>query len=453
MSNALIEFDIEFDHVVVVKNAAEELCYSNDFANALSHLDTGVCMMQILQNGLDPHVAEEIKDAVQNGLADILDDMACIEHKLQNYEAAIYYIQLRMNMLMWHNAKDKKEEEASWNWRALADAHSGMFALLRLYAVEQEAQGKLRCAIETLLLALKMLENCHKYKDNHVHIRETMLEVARILHAVGKTTKAQHFERRSRSVENKGSSETCLYNTKDKIFVRPLHGESPVLRYGNETSRAKVTTYKASKKAVSDVAIIRHQLQKFGITVQQEKHVYKSMMVRLESPAAGEKLLQADNICCIKYKEHQADLMMQQLLEEEEEEKAAQKKPSRKQRRAQIKAKEEASLQEIAEIVARFSAGGDTEAGAACGPVDASAAHVDDKSDIDDMLHFQCPLTLEVMKNPVVTVDGHSFEESAIRLWLQNHDTSPMTNKVLESKILIPNISLKAAIEAAGDVK
>ena len=442
MPNAVIKFD----HVMIVKIAAEELCYSNDFENALSHLDTGVCMMQILQNGLDACVNEETKDAIQNGLADILDDMACIEHKLQNYEAAIYYMQLRMNMLMGYHAQDKKDE-ASWNWRALADAHSGMFAILRLHAVEQEAQGKLRSAIETLLLAGKMLENCHRYKDNHVHIRETMLEVARILHAVGKPTKAQHFETRSRSVEDKGSSETCLYNTNDKIFVRPLHGESPVMRYANETSRAKVTTYKASKADVADVAIIRHQMKEMGITIQQERHVYKSMMVRLESPPVGENYLSADNICCIKYKQQQADLMMQQLLEEEEEEKAAQKKPSRKQRRAQSKAKQEALE------AAREAARGDTEAGAACGPVDAPAAHAEDKSDIEDLEHFQCPLTLEVMKNPVVTVDGHSFEESAIRLWLQNHDTNPMTNKVLQSKILIPNISLKAAIEASGAAK
>jgi hypothetical protein len=428
---------------MIVKVAAEELCYSNDFRNALSHLDTGVCMLQILQNGLDPYVDEETKDTIQNAMADILDDMACIEHKLKNYEAGIYYMQLRMNMLMGYHATDKKEE-TSWNWRALADAHSGMFAILRLHAVEQEAQGKIRSAMETLMLALKILENCHRYKDNHVHIRETLLEVARILHAVGKDTKAQHFEARSRSVEDKGSKETCLYNAKDKIFVRPLHGESPVLRYPNEAARANVTNYKATKEAVADVAIIRHQMKEMKITIQQEMQVYKSMLVKLESPAAGSGYVSADNICCHKYKEQQADLMMQQLLDEEEEEKAAQKKPSRKQRRAQSKAKQEAL--EAAREAARV----DTDAGAACGAAEASVAHVENKSDNDDLQHFQCPLTLEVMKNPVVTVDGHSFEESAIRLWLQDHDTSPMTNKVLESKILIPNLSLKAAIEAAG---
>ncbi len=86
------------------------------------------------------------------------------------------------------------------------------------------------------------------------------------------------------------------------------------------------------------------------------------------------------------------------------------------------------------------------DAGAACGPAEAS-------NEPDALSHFYCPLTLEVMRNPVVTVDGHRFEESAISLWLQDHDTSPMTNQVLTSKVLIPNITLKVAIEAAGVLK
>ncbi len=422
---------INFDHVTIVMKAAEELCYTNEFRKALSHLDTGVCMLQILQNGLKDHVTDEIKDTIQNALANLLDDMACIEHKSTNYKAAVYYQQLRINTLMWHDAGGKAEDLL--NWRALADAHSGMFAVLRLLAVEEETQGKLRCAMETLMLALRMLENCQRYKDNHLHLRETMLELARVLTLMGKESKARHFEMSSRSVEDNRGKDTCLYNTKEKIFVRPLHGEAPVLRYPNEAARAKASNYKASKEKVAEVAVLRQQMQGLGITVQQEAQVYESMFIRQERPAPGGAYLSAGKLCCMKYKEKQADLMMQELLEEEEKEKAAQKKPSRKQRRAK----------------AKMQAAG--EAGAACGAAgEAGAAGAAVKLDAEDLQHFQCPLTLEVMKNPVVTVDGHSFEESAIKLWLQKHDTSPMTNKVLESKILIPNIALKAAIEAAG---
>ena len=55
------EVVIKFDHVVIVMKAAEELCYTNEFRKALSHLDTGVCMLQILRNGLTSTWAKKSK--------------------------------------------------------------------------------------------------------------------------------------------------------------------------------------------------------------------------------------------------------------------------------------------------------------------------------------------------------------------------------------------------------
>jgi hypothetical protein len=60
---------------------------------------------------------------------------------------------------------------------------------------------------------------------------------------------------------------------------------------------------------------------------------------------------------------------------------------------------------------------------------------------------FVCPITMELMSDPVICVDGHCYERAAIASWLDVHDTSPKTNAVLESKMLIPNRALKAAIE------
>lgn len=40
----------------------------------------------------------------------------------------------------------------------------------------------------------------------------------------------------------------------------------------------------------------------------------------------------------------------------------------------------------------------------------------------------------------------YSYERTAIKDWFQKHDTSPMTNEVLESKYLVPNLALRAAI-------
>lgn len=62
---------------------------------------------------------------------------------------------------------------------------------------------------------------------------------------------------------------------------------------------------------------------------------------------------------------------------------------------------------------------------------------------------FICHITLGIMKDPVMLAEGegHSYERKAIEEWLVNHNTDPMTRKVLSSKQLIPNIALKNAIE------
>lgn len=60
---------------------------------------------------------------------------------------------------------------------------------------------------------------------------------------------------------------------------------------------------------------------------------------------------------------------------------------------------------------------------------------------------FVCPLTLELMKDPVSTVDGHTYERKAIEEWLETNDTSPLTAMVLADKQLIPNLAIKQSIE------
>lgn len=64
------------------------------------------------------------------------------------------------------------------------------------------------------------------------------------------------------------------------------------------------------------------------------------------------------------------------------------------------------------------------------------------------ILEFVDPITQEIMKHPVVTADGFSYEKRAIKLWLKDHNTSPMTNLPLAHKKLVPNINLKKQIEA-----
>ncbi len=60
---------------------------------------------------------------------------------------------------------------------------------------------------------------------------------------------------------------------------------------------------------------------------------------------------------------------------------------------------------------------------------------------------FNCPITGDVMEDPVFTADGHTYERGAIEQWLHQHNTSPLTGKRLDHARLVPNFSLRKAIE------
>ncbi|XP_059116489.1 WD repeat, SAM and U-box domain-containing protein 1 isoform X1 [Peromyscus eremicus] len=60
---------------------------------------------------------------------------------------------------------------------------------------------------------------------------------------------------------------------------------------------------------------------------------------------------------------------------------------------------------------------------------------------------FVCPITRELMKDPVIASDGYSYEREAMESWIHKKKrTSPMTNLVLPSLVLTPNRTLKMAI-------
>ncbi|XP_072253228.1 WD repeat, SAM and U-box domain-containing protein 1-like isoform X2 [Leuresthes tenuis] len=60
---------------------------------------------------------------------------------------------------------------------------------------------------------------------------------------------------------------------------------------------------------------------------------------------------------------------------------------------------------------------------------------------------FLCPVTRELMKDPVIAADGYSYEREAIESWIRGKNkTSPMTNLLLQTTLLTPNRSLKMAI-------
>ena len=60
---------------------------------------------------------------------------------------------------------------------------------------------------------------------------------------------------------------------------------------------------------------------------------------------------------------------------------------------------------------------------------------------------FKCPITHNIMNDPVICSDGQTYERSAIQTWLASNNTSPYTGAKLDNKVLIPNIALRQAIE------
>ncbi len=78
---------------------------------------------------------------------------------------------------------------------------------------------------------------------------------------------------------------------------------------------------------------------------------------------------------------------------------------------------------------------------------------INNNSKVEDVVatanvdHYICPISHEIMKDPVICSDGITYDRENITRWLETHDTSPKTNAHLISKSLIPNYALKLGIE------
>ena len=59
---------------------------------------------------------------------------------------------------------------------------------------------------------------------------------------------------------------------------------------------------------------------------------------------------------------------------------------------------------------------------------------------------FLCPITQELMKDPVRTPYGHAFERENIELWITKHANCPITRQPLRKEDLMPDYTVKSAI-------
>lgn len=60
---------------------------------------------------------------------------------------------------------------------------------------------------------------------------------------------------------------------------------------------------------------------------------------------------------------------------------------------------------------------------------------------------FRCPISLDLMRDPVVVSTGQTYDRSSIALWIESgHATCPKTGQTLAHTQLIPNLALKNLI-------
>ena len=122
---------------------------------------------------------------------------------------------------------------------------------------------------------------------------------------------------------------------------------------------------------------------------------------------------------------------MAALLAEEEKEETQQssKKSKAKAKKAKARAEQQAAEEE-ARRAEQAAAAAEQQAAAADEPPDA----------------YVCPITQELMHDPVFASDGHTYERQAIERWIEKNATSPKTGCALEMTMLFPNHAMRGQI-------
>ncbi|CAG9320247.1 unnamed protein product [Blepharisma stoltei] len=70
------------------------------------------------------------------------------------------------------------------------------------------------------------------------------------------------------------------------------------------------------------------------------------------------------------------------------------------------------------------------------------------ESFIDIPDDYCCPITGDLMEDPVVAPDGQSYDRASITAWFQRNKTSPLTGATLKNTFLIENHRLKSIISS-----
>ncbi|KAM6583503.1 hypothetical protein CsatB_010505 [Cannabis sativa] len=77
---------------------------------------------------------------------------------------------------------------------------------------------------------------------------------------------------------------------------------------------------------------------------------------------------------------------------------------------------------------------------------DLANTNVEEKKNMQALSHYYCPILQEIMEDPYIAADGFTYEYRAIKSWLEKHDVSPSTKQKLQHSMLIPDHTLRSAI-------
>ena len=69
------------------------------------------------------------------------------------------------------------------------------------------------------------------------------------------------------------------------------------------------------------------------------------------------------------------------------------------------------------------------------------------KNEEDIPQNYICPISYEIMIDPVITPYGISYDRESIEKWLTKNDLDPIAHQKLNKNMLIPNYALKSLIE------
>ncbi|KAK2358642.1 U-box domain-containing protein kinase family protein [Trifolium repens] len=69
------------------------------------------------------------------------------------------------------------------------------------------------------------------------------------------------------------------------------------------------------------------------------------------------------------------------------------------------------------------------------------------RNSISTPSQYYCPILQEIMDEPYIAADGFTYEYRAIKAWLSKHNVSPVTKHKLQHSELIPNHTLRSAIQ------